>query len=346
MASQEQWKETHAAKDKYCSALLQNPHVNYVGVSVKIVAGQYMDTPTIVVAVKKKFSLAELKLKGEEGIAPTLDGVPTDVIEDDLNLVKLDLRDTEKEPIAQDLVGPMDPFAYDETMISGQSMAKYSTPSAYGTVGCFVKVLTSRPQFPGITAGNDYLITCQHNVEGLKTGDDAIVPARKQSGKPPDKYVRTKYADGIDDPDTANADIAALAPKSGTKYANQIPTSSTYIPFTRVLDDWPTPLDKVFKYGATTWYTEGYVKAVNVSSGGYDRIMTVNGKKSGSRDTVFCDTGDSGSAVVLLQDQGQITGQIFAVNDTTYQPGKGYTQSYVYRMDLQLSTLAASWQLS
>ena len=342
MASQEQWKKTHAAKDKYCSALLQNPHVNYVAVSVKIVAGQYTGIPTIVVAVKKKLPLAELK--EEERIAPTLDGVPTDVIEDDLNLVKLGLEDLEKEPTAQ--CGSMDPFDYADTMISGQSMAKYGTPSAYGTVGCFMKVLTSHPQFPGITAGNDYLITCQHNVEGLKTGDDAIILARKLSGNPPNKYVRTEYADGIEDPDTAKADVAALAPKSGTKYANQIPTSSTYIPFTRVLDDWPTPLDKVFKYGATTWYTEGYVKAVNVSSGGYDRIMTVNGNKSSNCDTVFCDRGDSGSAVVLLQGQGQITGQLFAGNDTTYQPGKGYTQSYVYRMDLQLSTLAASWQLS
>ena len=89
-------------------------------------------------------------------------------------------------------------------------------------------------------------------MEGLKTGDDAIVRARKLSGKPPDKYIKTKYADRIEDPDTAT--IAALTLKSGTKYANQTPTLGMYIlyiRFTGVLDYWSTPMDKVFKYGAT-----------------------------------------------------------------------------------------------
>ena len=87
MANQEYWNKVHEVKDKYCSTLLQNVHVNYVGVSLKKIAGQSTDTPTILVAVKKKLPLAELS--DEEKIPVHLDGVPTDVIEGDLNLVKL-----------------------------------------------------------------------------------------------------------------------------------------------------------------------------------------------------------------------------------------------------------------
>ena len=87
MTSQEVWDKLHAVKAKYCSTLLKNPHVNYVGVSVKQVGGQSTDTPTIVVAVKKKLPPADLN-EGEV-IPALLDGISTDVIEDDLNLVKL-----------------------------------------------------------------------------------------------------------------------------------------------------------------------------------------------------------------------------------------------------------------
>ena len=86
-SSEENWKKVHAVKEKHCSSLLQNPHVNYVGVSLKQVAGKCTGVPAIVVAVKRKMSASELK-EGER-IAPLLDGVPTDVIEGDLNLVKI-----------------------------------------------------------------------------------------------------------------------------------------------------------------------------------------------------------------------------------------------------------------
>ena len=81
------WNKVHAVKDKYCATLLQNAHVNFVGVSMKKIGGQSTSIPTIQVAVKKKLPLSELN--DEEKIPAFLDGVPTDVIEGDLNLVKL-----------------------------------------------------------------------------------------------------------------------------------------------------------------------------------------------------------------------------------------------------------------
>ena len=81
------WEKVHSVKDKYCAILLQNSHVTFVGVSLKKIGGQSTDIPTIQVAVKKKLPLAELS--DEEKIPAFLDGVATDVIEGDLNLVKL-----------------------------------------------------------------------------------------------------------------------------------------------------------------------------------------------------------------------------------------------------------------
>ena len=54
---------------------------------MKKTGGQSTSIPTIQVAVKKKLPLSELN--DEEKIPAFLDGVPTDVIEGDLNLVKL-----------------------------------------------------------------------------------------------------------------------------------------------------------------------------------------------------------------------------------------------------------------
>ena len=81
------WNKVHAVKDKYCSSLLQNPHVNFVGVSLKERGGHQTDIPAIQVSVKKKLPISELPKK--ERIPTFLEGVSTDVIEGELNLVKL-----------------------------------------------------------------------------------------------------------------------------------------------------------------------------------------------------------------------------------------------------------------
>ena len=92
------WNKVHAVKDKYCASLLQNPHVNFVGVSLKRRGGHQTDIPTIQVGVKKKLPLSELADK--ERIPAFLEGVSTDVIEGELNLVKL--GDVLKEKLEED----------------------------------------------------------------------------------------------------------------------------------------------------------------------------------------------------------------------------------------------------
>ena len=353
MASQEDWKKIHEAKDKYCSTLLKNVHVNYVGVSLKKKAGQSTDIPTIIVAVKKKLLLAELS--EEEKIPAFLDGVPTDVIEGDLNLVKLEdilnqPQDVDVETKADLTTAPMvegnvDPFKYSDTITSGMTIAKYSKPRSYGTVGCFVTV-TGSPKLSDIIVGESYLVTCKHVVRNASLHDQIIIPATKREGRPPAKNDRATYINGTES-DPESIDVAAVKLNDGVDLKNEVPTATSEKSFTGVLDDWPIPETQVFKYGAQTWYTEGYVNATNVSSGGYEKIMTINGKKiSSRRHAVVADGGDSGSVVVISSDsEANITGLLFAVNDDTKIAG-GYTQCYAYRMDQQLSTLAGSWELS
>ena len=352
MANQEEWNKVHEVKNKHCSTLLRNAHVNYIGVSFKETAGQPTDIPTIQVAVKRKLPLANLK--DEEKIPPLLDGIPTDVIEGDLNLVKLGdilnqkLQATEPslaaETVSLIMTGNVDPFAYSDTITSGMSMAKYSEPMAYGTVGCFVTV-TGNPKLSGINISENYLVTCQHVVAGASPSDQIIIPATKKSGKPPSNYARASYTNGVDLPKPDNVDVAAIELDDGVAFKNEDPTATSTISFTGILAGWPNPGTAVFKYGATTWYTDGTVNATNVSSGGYDGIMTINGKKiSRSRSSVIADGGDSGS-VFVISSNSKITGQLFAVNNNTKISG-GYTQAYAYPMDRQLSALAGSWKLT
>ena len=296
------------------------------------------------------------KLSNEEKIPPLLDGIPTDVIEGDLNLVKLgdiltqDLKAEKPESAEQSLAavevsltGKVDPFAYSATITSCMSMAKYSTPMTNGTVGCFVTV-TGGPVLSGITIGKNYLVTCQHVVEGASPSDRIIIPTTKKSGKPPSNYDRSSYTNGKDSLTPDNVDVAAIELDAGVAFKNEVPTATSKTSFTGVLAGWPNPGTAVFKYGATTWYKDGTVNATNVSSGGYDGIMTIDGKKSGSRATLIADSGDSGS-VFVISSTSQITGQLFAVNNTTKVSG-GYTQAYAYPMDRQLSALAGSWKLT
>ena len=354
MASQEVWNKVHEVKNKHCSILLRNPHVNYVGVSFKETAGQTTDAPTIQVAVKRKLSLA--KLSDEEKIPSVLDGIPTDVIEGDLHLVKFgDILNQQLEgtkpvtaepspaAVTASLTGNVDPYAYSDTVTSGMSMAKYSKPLANGTVGCFMTV-TGSPKLAGITIGENYLVTCQHVVEGASPSDRIIIPATKTQGRPPQKYDRASYINGKDLPAPDNVDVAAIELDNGVAFKNEVPTATSTVSFAGILAGWPNPGTAVFKYGATTWYKDGTVNATNVSSGGYDGIMTIDGKKSGSRATVIADGGDSGSVFVITSNS-QITGQLFAVNNNTKVSG-GYTQAYAYPMNRQLSALAGSWKLT
>ena len=355
MANQEVWSKVHEVKNKHCSILLQNPHVNYIGVSFKETAGHPTDTPTIQVAVKRKLPLT--KLSDKEKIPSLLDGIPTDVIEGDLHLVKLGdiltqqlegMKPATAEPspatvTAKGLTGNVDPFAYSDTITSSMSIAKYSKPMSYGTVGCFMTV-TGSPNLAGITIGENYLVTCQHVVEGASPSDRIIIPATKTQGRPPQKNDRATYTNGKDSTAPDNVDVAAIELNDGVAFKNEVPTATSKISFAGVLAGWPNPGTAVFKYGATTWYKDGTVNATNVSSGGYDGIMTIDGKKSGSRATVIADGGDSGSVFVITSNS-QITGQLFAVNNDTKVSG-GYTQAYAYPMNRQLSALAGSWKLT
>jgi hypothetical protein len=65
-----------AVKTAWEDRLLANPNVTGVDIDLKMVGGQYVGTPSIVLYVAKKGVFAE-----SDRIPATLDGVPTDVVE-------------------------------------------------------------------------------------------------------------------------------------------------------------------------------------------------------------------------------------------------------------------------
>jgi hypothetical protein len=346
MASKDVWSKVHKVKNNHCLTLLRYPHVNYVGVSFKETAGKRTDTPTIQVAVTKKLPLA--KLSDKDKIPSVLDGIPTDVVESDLHLVKLGDIPNQKpevnEAMKASFTAENDPFTYRDTVTSGTSMAKYSQPMAYGTVGCFVTV-TEGPKLDGITVDKNYLVTCQHVVEGASPSDRIIIPATKTQERPPQQNDRATYANGKDSPAPDNVDVAAIELNAGVAFKNEVLKAASAISFAGVLAGWPDPGTAVFKYGATTQYRDGAVEVTNVcyADRRYDGIMIINGEESGSRATVIADVGDSGS--VFVTSDSYITGQLFAVGRNTKVSG-GYTRAYAYPMNRQLSALAKSWRLT
>ena len=241
--------------------------------------------------------------------------------------------------IAGSGISPTGSVVPHDIITSGMSMAKYSKPEDYGTVGCFMTV-TGSPKLAGITVGEDYLVTCQHVVKGASPSDRIIIPAQKI-------YDRSSYTNGKVSYKVDKVDVAAIKLDEGVHFKNEVPKATSTIPFAGIFAGWPNPGTLVFKYGATTGYTEGTVKATDVTStgGDYHGIMMIDGKRSGSHATVFADTGDSGSVLVITSNS-QITGQLFAVSGRTKIFDGGYTRAYAYPMDRQLSALAGSWELS
>ena len=119
------------------------------------------------------------------------------------------------------------------------------------------------PKLTGISIDKNYLVTCQHVVEGASPSDRIIIPAITTQGRPPQRYDRASYINGkvLQAPD--NVDVAAIELDNGIAFKNKVPTATSMVSFAGVLAGWPNPGTAVFKYGATTWYTDGIVANSN-----------------------------------------------------------------------------------
>ncbi|WP_410673572.1 hypothetical protein [Amycolatopsis sp. cmx-4-68] len=119
--------------------LLAIPGCTAVAVGKKTVGGVRTDQDAIILHVDRKYD-------AEQPIPAAVAGFPTDVVEQ-----RFDFREL-----------ATDPFARAEPLIGGLSIAGYSAPGDYGSIGCFIEADgTVNPVVKGV-----YLLTNRHVWRG------------------------------------------------------------------------------------------------------------------------------------------------------------------------------------
>src|SRR3954453_7021524 len=192
--------EIRPVKQRVEDDVLALPDVTAVDISHKVTKGKKTDKVAIVVSVKKK--KAKSSLRGDQLIPPEIDGVPTDVIEDEI--VPQQLRAPAPEVEIQ-----VDATAY-TTLQGGISMGPCRSvylsppdvPSAgyyifVGTLGAIVKDRTTGARM----ALTNFHVACVDSTWAV--GDTMTQPGRNDGGTCPagkfggiERAVLSDHVDG------------------------------------------------------------------------------------------------------------------------------------------------------
>jgi hypothetical protein len=295
-------------KQRVEDELLARPEVTAVDISHKITKGKKTDQLAIVVSVKKKKPKGELK--ADERIPEEIDGIPTDVVEDEVVL----------QPAlapAPDVDVQVDPAAY-VTLQGGIGMGPcrsvYLTPPDVGAAGYYIFVGTLGVIVRDRTSGARMALTNFHVAcidSTWSVGDTMTQPGRNDGGSCPggtfgtlERAVLTDHVDGsvitIDPGRITACQIVDIGDVRGTIAASVGMA--------------------VRKRGRTTGLTYGSVGSIDYSTSiDYGNGLGVRTLKNQIRvdvDTAhsaqFGDHGDSGSAVVNADNK--VVGLHFAGN--------------------------------
>jgi hypothetical protein len=132
--------EIRDVKARFRQRLLAIPGVHCVAIGPKLVAGQLTAEPVIVVFVTKKKPLAEIS--PEEVIPPEIEGIKTDVVEEELpQLLAGGFPDEQQYPV----------------LAGGIQIQAGNTLSGKGTLGCIAKTNDPNPKVVAIT--NQHVVT-------------------------------------------------------------------------------------------------------------------------------------------------------------------------------------------
>jgi hypothetical protein len=285
--------------------LLARPEITAVDIAHKRKKGKKTDQMSIVISVKKK--KAKGSLKSGELIPAEIDGIPTDVIEDEIV----------PQPALTQVEAQIDASTY-STLQGGISMGPcrsvYLTPPAVekagnyvfvGTLGVFVRDRTSHD----VMTLTNFHVACIDT--GWKVGDAMTQPGRVDGGVCPggqfgtlERAVLSEHVDG--------SLVRLAAGKSWTCSIAEIGDVHGQGTAANGM--------AVRKRGRTTGLTYGKVGSVDYSTsidygdGIGTRILKnqIRVDVDTSRSTQFGDHGDSGSVVV--DDSNNIIGLHFAGN--------------------------------
>ncbi|MBD7912207.1 MULTISPECIES: hypothetical protein [Clostridium] len=284
-----------------------------VGIALKIKNGKTTNIPSIVVFVKKKLC----SLPKEEVIPEKLENVPTDVVEQ-LFDIQFNVPKTTKDEVKNITVNS-DPLFSGLQIQSLLGKLDGIVKLGIGTLGCFIYT-SGKAASDGndkIEAG-DYMLTCNHTflskmIEGEK-------PAYNECYEPDYNNLCGYYTYGFLNL-RLGYDCAIV--KVNRKYKNEVQTPNPAGPgyikskLNGVYKVTVNDLGKeVYKYGAKTGYTVGRIKTLNVTvplpSGKTDLGILIEG----SAGHKIIDEGDSGSVVVLKENNNVIG--LLSVNDNGY----------------------------
>jgi hypothetical protein len=254
------------------------PGCTGVGVGLKQTSGETTDQFAITVfVIGKRTDVPEA-----ERVPAELEGFATDVVEHH-----------EMEPR---LIGT-DPFARHDPVFGGISVTPWEAPPAWGSIGCFLN--TTGDPVNLVPAGN-YLLTCQHVLALASPGEPRIIQPSIQEMIPPPNYECGVYVAGYLSP-TRDCAIVSLTTRG---FENTVPNYPWY-PGRRDIAGVgvAVPGDAVYKYGATSKFTEGVVTLVgyNPPATGWQNVTVVRNANDND-DDVWVAKGDSGSVTLRKDD--------------------------------------------
>src|SRR5258708_4709541 len=279
--------------------LLKRPGVTAVDVGYKYVGGKKTGEIAIRVHVAKKKDVSP-----DQKIPETIDGVKTDVLENEFVLQAVSMPETG----IGDIHPEADANTYDP-LLGGISIGpcRAVNNSIYaGTMGAIVLDNASNTRF----MLSNFHVICIDN--GWKVGDTMAQPSRVDGGSCPNNVVgtleRTSLGGQVD------CAVAAITARS---HINEI----TDIGCVTGTADAALGI-AVRKRGRTTGLTFGTVEGISLTTtidygDGLGKVTLTNQisiNVDTNHSTQFSDHGDSGSVVV--NDAGQVVGLLFAGNTT------------------------------
>lgn len=316
-----------ATLETHKQSLLSMPGCTGVAIGLKTVNGEETDQLAIQVFVETKLN----RLPEAQVIPDKLNDIATDVVE--------------QEEIGLVLIAT-DPNARHEVLFGGISVTALEYAGGRGSIGCFIHT----PGHPDHdVAAGDYLLTCEHVLFKAHPPDTVIIQPYAQDLDIPENYYCGDYVYGLLDP-THDCAIAKIG--YGRGFQNEVPNYPWY-PGRRGIKGVAAaaPGQKVYKYGASTYFTEGVVHAVNFSPkldrANYQNVTMIRSKDG--QNGVWVAHGDSGS-VTLLQANDMAIGLNFAANPLAEieEPPEGlgaypaYYRGFMYDLQAQMDVFSAT----
>lgn len=268
--------------------ILKRPNVVGVGIGYKTRAGRTLDALSIIAFVSKKLPPGQL---AEADIVPShVDGVETDVVE--VGRIR---------PLAH--AAPLaDPRQKALPLQPGCSIGHYLVTA--GTLGAVVR--DNRSEAPLLLSNNHVLANGSNGRDGrCASGDPILQPGAYDGGEYPKDTVARLNRFAALRPTGNRVDAAVGSPIAGVLLNDEIMGIGWIRNLAEALPDLP-----VIKFGRTTRFTRGTVRAVHVST----NPIAYDGFSAAFDDQIFLSAmsagGDSGS-LVLTHANGAV-GLIFA----------------------------------